>query len=146
MTLDEEKVLKKLKNKHTKESIILLDYIEKLEKENKELKETLKYTQDSWFNDTQKLDKLQKELDNRIPIQDSEKEQIDKVLNYISKLENTINKQSKDISNNLLELQKKDKRIKMLIDLLNSEGCLNFNTYEEKIKYIDKLIELENKE
>ena len=37
MTLDEEKVLKKLKNKHTKESIILLDYIEKLEKENKEL-------------------------------------------------------------------------------------------------------------
>ena len=30
---DIEKVLKKLKNKHTKESIILLDYIEKLEKE-----------------------------------------------------------------------------------------------------------------
>ena len=38
MTEDEEKVLKKLKNKHTKESIILLDYIDKLEKEleNKE--------------------------------------------------------------------------------------------------------------
>lgn len=34
---DIEKVLKNLKNKHTKESIILLDYIEKLEKENKEL-------------------------------------------------------------------------------------------------------------
>lgn len=35
---DIEKVLKKLKNKHTKESIILLDYIKKLEKEieNKE--------------------------------------------------------------------------------------------------------------
>lgn len=29
MTLDEEKVLKKLKNEHTKESIILLDYIDK---------------------------------------------------------------------------------------------------------------------
>lgn len=36
---DIEKVLKKLKNKHTKESIILLDYIEKLEKENKNLKD-----------------------------------------------------------------------------------------------------------
>lgn len=34
---DIEKVLKKLKNKNTKESIILLDYIEKLEKE-KEIK------------------------------------------------------------------------------------------------------------
>ena len=36
---DVEKVLKKLKNKHTKESIILLDYIDKLEKENKNLKD-----------------------------------------------------------------------------------------------------------
>lgn len=36
---DIDKVLKKLKNKHTKESIILLDYIEKLEKENKNLKD-----------------------------------------------------------------------------------------------------------
>lgn len=36
---DIEKVLKKLKNKHTKESIILLDYIGKLEKENKNLKD-----------------------------------------------------------------------------------------------------------
>lgn len=36
---DIEKVLKKLKNKHTKESIILLDYIDKLEKENKNLKD-----------------------------------------------------------------------------------------------------------
>ena len=36
---DIEKVLKKLKNKNTKESIILLDYIEKLEKENKNLKD-----------------------------------------------------------------------------------------------------------
>ncbi len=35
------------------------------EKENEELKETLKCTQDSWFNDTQKLDKLQKELDKK---------------------------------------------------------------------------------
>lgn len=35
---DIDKVLKKLKNKNTKESIILLEYIEKLEKEleNKE--------------------------------------------------------------------------------------------------------------
>ena len=62
---DIEKVLKNLKNKHTKESIVLLDYIDKLEKENEELKETLKCTQDSWFNDTQKLDKLQKELENK---------------------------------------------------------------------------------
>ena len=30
---DIDKVLKKLKNKHTKESIILLEYIEKLQKE-----------------------------------------------------------------------------------------------------------------
>lgn len=36
---DVEKVLKKLKNKNTKESIILLEYIEKLEKENKNLKD-----------------------------------------------------------------------------------------------------------
>ena len=44
----------------------------------------------------------------------------------------------------LNELDNADKRIKMLIDLLNNEGCLNYDTYDEKIKYIDKLIELEN--
>ena len=44
------------------------------------------------------------------------------------------------------ELDKSNKRINMCIDLLNGEGCLNYNTYEEKIKYIDKLIELESKE
>lgn len=44
---------------------ILLNYISNLQKENEELKETLKCTQDSWFNDTQKLDKLQKELDKK---------------------------------------------------------------------------------
>ena len=52
----------------------------------------------------------------------------------------------KAIDKALNELDNSDKRIKMLIGLLNSEGCLNFDTYEEKIKYIDKLIELENKE
>lgn len=37
MAPDVEKVLKKLKNKHTKESIILLDYIEKLNKTTEEM-------------------------------------------------------------------------------------------------------------
>lgn len=50
------------------------------------------------------------------------------------------------ISNLQKELDKSNKRINMCIDLLNGEGCLNYDTYEEKIKYIDKLIELENKE
>lgn len=43
------------------EVYLILNYISNLQKENEELKETLKCTQDSWFNDTQKLDKLQKE-------------------------------------------------------------------------------------
>lgn len=41
------------------------------------------------------------------------------------------------------ELEKNNKRIDMCIDLLNGEGCLNFDTKQEKLDYIDKLIKLE---
>ena len=51
------------------------------------------------------------------------------LLNLISKLQK--------------ELDKSNKRINMCIDLLNLEGCLNFNTKQEKLDYIDKLIKLE---
>lgn len=41
------------------------------------------------------------------------------------------------------ELDKSNERIDMCIDLLNGEGCLNFDTKQEKLDYIDKLIKLE---
>ena len=41
------------------------------------------------------------------------------------------------------ELDKSNKRINMCIDLLNGEGCLNFDTKQEKLDYIDKLIKAE---
>ena len=75
-----------------------------------------------------------------------ELEEAIKILNEIKYLEIRPEYKVQAIDIVLNELDNADKRIKMLIDLLNSEGCLNFDNYEEKIKYIDKLIELENKE
>lgn len=94
-----------------------------------------------------------------------------KLENYIKELQKendtlktTINKQSKDISEQLKELDKKDKclkacednlikerqlRIKQdkvincLIDLLQQEGYLKFDNREQAIDYIDKLIKAE---
>lgn len=44
------------------------------------------------------------------------------------------------------ELEKSNNRIDMCIDLLNGEGCLNFDTKQEKLDYIDKLIKLEEED
>lgn len=42
---------------------IILNLIEKQSKEIKELKETLKCTQNSWFEDTQKIEEMKKQLE-----------------------------------------------------------------------------------
>ena len=42
---------------------VLLDLVEKQSKEIEELKETLKCTQNSWFEDTQKIEEMKKQLD-----------------------------------------------------------------------------------
>lgn len=41
----------------------VLNLIEKLQKENEELKETLKCTQNSWYEDTQKIEEMKKQID-----------------------------------------------------------------------------------
>lgn len=69
---DIDKVLKKLKNKNTKESIILLDYIEKLEKDDREwydiaddiLRATSKYGEISIGEIPDYIEKLEKENKN----------------------------------------------------------------------------------
>ena len=61
-----------------------------------------------------------------------EKEAIDTVLNLITKLQKeneelkiTVNKQSIDISNNLLELQQKDKQIDELVKYIDSNNYVD---------------------
>lgn len=65
---NEKKALKILEETRQAWAVIVNRYIKKLQKENNEIKETLKCTQNSWYGTTHKLNRLQKELENRIPI------------------------------------------------------------------------------
>lgn len=60
---------------------IVLNLIEKLQKENEELKGTLRDTQNSWFEDTKKMEKLKKDFNeaNNIAIKN--------MTEYVSKAE-----------------------------------------------------------
>lgn len=135
----------------TKQAEILLNLISKLQKDVKEwfdiadniLRATDKYGEISIGEVADYISKLQKELE-----QEKEK---NKKLN----LENQALFESINCNDdNMLarryqklqkELDKSNKRINMCIDLLNGEGCLNFDTKQEKLEYIDKLIKLEEK-
>ena len=70
MLSDEEKAIEELKNKEADYFMIsnltgkiLLNLIEKQQKEIEDLKETLKCTQNSWFEDTQKIEEMKKQID-----------------------------------------------------------------------------------
>lgn len=57
-------------------------------------------------------------------------------MEYFSKILNLISKLQK-------ELDKSNERLDMCIDLLNLEGCLNFDTKQEKLDDIDRLVEID---
>ena len=70
MSDEERKVIEELKNKKADYFMIsnltgkiLLNLIEKQQKEIEDLKETLKCTQNSWFEDTQKIEEMKKQID-----------------------------------------------------------------------------------
>lgn len=70
MLSDEEKAIEELKNKEADYFMIsnltgktLVNLIEKQQKEIEDLKETLKCTQNSWFEDTQKIEEMKKQID-----------------------------------------------------------------------------------
>ena len=58
-----------------------------------------------------------------------ENKAIQTTLNLISKLQK--------------ELDKSNNRLDMCVDLLNLEGCLKFDTKQEKLDYIDRLVEID---
>lgn len=115
--------------------------------ENEELKETLKCTQDSWFKDTQKLDKLQKEneeykklLDDRLwneHVANLEKE--NETLKGIINKEHELNLDKRYVDLNFVSKDKIKDKIKELESHIWKDGYMTkFDKYA--IHYLEDLL------
>jgi len=105
---------------------ILLDLIEKQSKEIEELKETLKCTQNSWFEDTQKIEEMKKQID------------------LDNECEIALNNKIMDLEKEIEELKEKNKELNKYIEdrakiVKNIQTFINKDYVEQEYISKDKI-------
>lgn len=128
--------LKEIEQLHQEENGLLRQELDMQIEHNKELEATLKQTQDSWFEDTQKLEQEKEKNNNLIKQLQEQNTEIQDISRQLrqekEKTPESVRKQFETYQNRICELEEKNKELEEKLKI--ATAMLTKGTYPEKNK------------